>query len=158
MSEPQTTEPATEPVAPPSSQEPVQLPEDHPLVRTLAAQKEQIRDLKGAKTELDEIKEAQKSEAEKAADRIRELESEVPAARLSAFREAAVKFGGIDSEDAELFLTASDEQTLLKQAERLMSQQKDTRKTGNVVPREGASTSAVEPPERELVRALFNGQ
>jgi hypothetical protein len=158
MSAEQTTEPATEPATTPSSQEPAQLPDDHPLVRTLAAQKEQIRDLKGAKTELDEIKEAQKSEAEKAADRIRELEGAVPTARLSAFREAAVKFGGIPSEDAELFLTASDEETLLKQAERLMAQHKDTRKNGNHVPREGASTSAVEPPERDLVRALFSGQ
>ena len=38
-------------------------PDDHPLVKTLAAQKEQIKDLKAAKTRLDEI-EAQKARDE----------------------------------------------------------------------------------------------
>lgn len=45
--------------------EPVVLPDDHPLVKTLAAQKEQIRELKEKATRLDEIEESQKSELEK---------------------------------------------------------------------------------------------
>lgn len=46
--------------------EPVELPSDHPLVRTLAAQKAQIKELKAKAARLDELEEAQKSELEKA--------------------------------------------------------------------------------------------
>lgn len=45
---------------------PVQLPADHPLVKTLAAQKEQIKELKTAQSELEAIKASQMSDAEKA--------------------------------------------------------------------------------------------
>lgn len=65
-----TTEPVvTEPVAPDS---PVQLPDDHPLVKTLAAQKTVIAELKAAKTELEQLKQSQLSDAEKAIVQARE--------------------------------------------------------------------------------------
>lgn len=46
--------------------EPVKLPDDHPLVKTLAAQKKQISELKEKATRLDEIEEAQRTDLEKA--------------------------------------------------------------------------------------------
>lgn len=45
---------------------PVQLPDDHPLVKTLAAQKAQIKGLKEQADELEKIKASQLSDAEKA--------------------------------------------------------------------------------------------
>lgn len=48
---------------------PIELPADHPLVKTLAAQKAEIKELKGYKTRVDEIEEAQKTELQKAQDR-----------------------------------------------------------------------------------------
>lgn len=48
------------------SEGPVQLPSDHPLVKTLAAQKEQIRELKDKASRLDEIEESQRTDLERA--------------------------------------------------------------------------------------------
>lgn len=77
---------------------------------------------------LAEIEDAQKSEAQKAAERIALLEKETQAARAEAMRfKVATKFG-ISDEDADLFLTASDEETLTKQAERLAARQEDAGK------------------------------
>src|SRR5690606_1092029 len=63
---------------------PVQLPDDHPLVKALAAQKDQIRELKSqaqananAATKLAEIEEASKTEAQKQAEHVAALEAKV---------------------------------------------------------------------------------
>src|SRR5687768_1731655 len=86
---------------------------------------------------LAEYEDAQKSEAQKAADRIAQLEQETTAAKRDALRfKVASKFG-IGDEDADLFLTGSDEETLTKQAERLAARTDERKKTGNQVPREG---------------------
>lgn len=58
-----TTPPAAVEVEPEAPKVHELYPDDHPLVKTLAAQKEQIKDLKAAKTRLDEI-EAQKARDE----------------------------------------------------------------------------------------------
>ena len=44
---------------------PIQLPDDHPLVKTLAAQKEAMKELKAKASRLDAIEEANKTELEK---------------------------------------------------------------------------------------------
>lgn len=104
---------------------------------------------------LADIEEAQKSEAEKAADRLRQIEAERDEARRDALRfKVASKFGIVD-EDADLFLTGSDEETLTKQAERLAKHSSDRKKNGNVVPREGSTSTAVPDDERATARALF---
>ena len=72
-----------------------------------------------AADELAQIREASKTEAEKAADRLRELEQERDTAVREALRfKVATKYG-ISDEDADLFLNGSDEESLTKQAERL---------------------------------------
>ena len=104
------------------------------------------------------IEESQKTEAEKTADRIRQLEVEAQTAQREALRfKVAAKFG-IGDEDADLFLTGSDEETLTKQAERLAARVDDRKKTGNHAPREG--TTPADPPQddlREFTRQLFQG-
>jgi hypothetical protein len=107
-----------------------------------------------AAARLAQIEESQKSEAEKAADRIRQLEEQANDARRDALRfKVAAKFG-IGDEDVDLFLTASDEETLTKQAERLAARTDERKKQGNHVPREGTTPS--EPHEDEM-RAFTRG-
>lgn len=109
-----------------------------------------------AAARLAQYEEAQKSEAEKAADRMRQLEAEVESARREALRfKVASKFG-IGDEDADLFLTASDEETLTKQAERLAGREDERKKQGNHVPREGTPPREPQPDDlREFTRQLF---
>jgi hypothetical protein len=68
---------------------------------------------------LDQIEVAAKSDMEKLQDKLNATEQEGKDGIVSAFREAAVTFGGIKLEDAETFLTGTDVDTLKKQAARL---------------------------------------
>lgn len=138
--------------------QPNELPADHPLVKTLSAQKATIKELKAKAARLDEIEEATKSEAEKAADRISKAEAEaasVPAKVADALRTHLVALHGIDADDAELFLTATEPELLLKQVARLVGQS-DKRQKKNVVPREGTNQTANTGSEmRDFTRQLF---
>jgi hypothetical protein len=103
---------------------------------------------------LAEIEDAQKSDAEKAAGRIAELEQELESASRTALRfKVASKFG-IGDEDADLFLTGSDEETLTKQAERLAGREDERKKQGNRAPREGAITTPSSDPKRAFIKGL----
>lgn len=137
--------------------QPNELPADHPLVKTLSAQKATIKELKAKVARFDEFEESTKSEAEKAADRISKAEAEaasVPAKVADALRAHLVALHGIDAEDAELFLTAAEPDLLLKQVDRLVGQS-DKRQKRNHVPREGTSESPGDGDAREAVRAIF---
>lgn len=139
----------------------VELPSDHPLVKTLAAQKATIRELKAKASRLDEIEESQKSETEKFTERLSKAEAEaaaVPAKVSEALRSHLVKLHGIDKEDAELFLTATDPNLLLKQVNRFLGQSDKRKRQGNFVPREGTTNPAVETDERAFARTLFGGE
>jgi hypothetical protein len=106
---------------------------------------------------LAEIEEASKSESEKVAERIAKAEAEaasVPAKVADALRGHLVALHGIDTDDAELFLTAADPDLLLKQAERLLARS-DARKKPLHVPREGTSTTTTDSDERRAARELF---
>ncbi|MGC5249460.1 hypothetical protein ACPXB3_21350 [Gordonia sp. DT219] len=108
-----------------------------------------------AATRLAEIEESQKSEAQKAADRVAQLEQEASSARAEALRfKVATKFG-IGDEDADLFLTATDEETLTRQAERLAERNKAPAPTPGVyVPQSGHQPSAPALNSDDLERAL----
>lgn len=133
----------------------------------LAEQKRKIGDvkeLKAAAVELAAIKEAQKTTEQKAADRLAAADAEVakvPAKVSEALRTHLVALHKIPTEDAELFLTASDPEVLLKQVERLMARGAedvaDARKRGNFVPREGSNPKPDNNSDREVVRSLFEG-
>ncbi|MFF1531518.1 hypothetical protein [Cellulomonas sp. NPDC058312] len=148
------TETATE-----GQQQPIELPADHPLVKTLAAQKESIKELKVRAARADELEDAQKTESEKTADRIAKAESEaasVPSKVADALRTHLVALHGIEAEDAELFLTANDPELLQKQVDRLVGQS-GKRKKSNFVPREGNTSTAGASDERSFVRDFFSG-
>ena len=114
-----------------------------------------VKALKAAADELAQIKESQKSEAQKQADRLASLEGEAKQARTEALRlRTAAKFK-IGEVDADLFLTGEDEETLTKQAQRLVERDSEHKKQGNFVPREGNNSKTAEGDEREAVRSLF---
>jgi predicted nucleic acid-binding Zn-ribbon protein len=153
-----TTADVAETVTEDATPDALQLPDDHPLVKTLAAQKAAIKELRAKASRLDEIEEAQKSEAERVADRLAKADSEVagiPSRVTEALKAHLVTIHEIADEDAELFLTATEPETLLKQVDRLVGQQG---KRKHVVPREGRTPNpAPADPTREFLRTI-NGQ
>lgn len=113
-------------------------------------------DLKAKASKFDELEAANKSEIEKANDAKTQAEQRAAKAEADALRWKVAAKHGISDEDAELFLTGTDEETLTKQAQRLTERVADRKKQGNHVPREG--TTPREPHEdemREFTRKLF---
>lgn len=113
------------------------------------------KDLKAKADRFDELEAANKTEIEKASEKALAAERERDAAKAEAVRWKVAAKHGISDEDAELFLTGTDEETLSKQAERLAQHASDRKKQTNVVPREGANTTAKTDDERTAVRQLF---
>lgn len=104
-------------------------------------QEKRAKENAAAAKRLAEIEEAQKSEAEKTADRIAKAEAEaasVPAKVALALKEHLVAIHKIDSEDAELFLTAAEPELLLKQVARFVGQSDKSK--SNHVPSEGRTS------------------
>lgn len=79
------------------------------------------REAKALKARLDEIEKEKLSKEEKAAREAADAKAEAEQARQEAMRWRIAARYGISDEDAELFLTGSDEDTLTRQAERLTS-------------------------------------
>jgi hypothetical protein len=111
-----------------------------------------------AAKKLTELEEAQKSETQKLADRVAKAEQDAEAARREALRyRVAAKFQ-VSDEDAELFLTGTDEDTLTKQAQRLTERAEQQKKNGNHVPREGAAPAKPVVDERAAFAAFLTGR
>ena len=72
-------------------------------------------------SELDQLKQAQMSELEKAQTAAQAAAAEAATAKAEALRWRIAAKHGISDEDAETFLTGSDEESLTKQAQRLAS-------------------------------------
>lgn len=76
---------------------------------------------KSLQAQLDEIKKSQMSDLERAQTFAQEQQQAADAARAEALRWRIAAKHGITDEDAETFLTGSDEASLTRQAERLAS-------------------------------------
>lgn len=123
-------------------------------------QEKRAKENAAAAKKLTELEEAQKSEAEKAQDRIAKAEAEVEAipARVSdALRTHLVELHEISADDAELFLTATDPELLLKQVNRLVGRSKDARKGGNNVPAEGRNFPTSDSNDAAFAQQLLSG-
>ena len=126
MSETDTTE-AT---APPEGEEPKTFDADYveKLRKEAAKYRTEAKGNAEAAQRLAEIEAANKTEAEQAADRIAALEREAITAKAEALRfKIAAKFQ-VSDEDADLFLTGTDEETLTKQAQRLSARAEEAGK------------------------------
>lgn len=114
--------------------------------------------------DYDELK-AKAAGAQTLEERLGALEQELSTTRAEALRSSiAARFGistekGKDGEpsDADLFLTGTDESTLTAQAQRLAARQADSKKNGNVAPKEGHTTTQADEkaPLREFAKELF---
>ena len=120
-------------------------------------QEKRAKENAAAAKRLAELEESQKSEAERMADRIKQLESEAAAASRDALRFKVASKYGIGDEDADLFLTGSDEETLTKQAERLAARAADQKKAGNRVPDEGRAPNPSKGSKGEAFAEFAEG-
>lgn len=85
-----------------------------------------------------------------------EAEQAATSAHTDALRWKVAARHGVSADDAELFLTGTDEDTLTRQAERLAVAVSDRRTNSNHVPGEGTTTPPPGPdPVREFTRELF---
>lgn len=117
------------------------------------------KDVKAKAAKLDEIENANRTEAEKHAARVAELEAELSNTRRESLRlKIASEHGITDADDIDLFLTGTDEATLTKQAQRLADRTAERKRQGNHVPREGSTPSKpAEDEMRTFTRGLFGG-
>jgi hypothetical protein len=114
--------------------------------------------------DYDDLK-AQAAGAKTLEERVGSLERELSATRAEALRTSIAARFGISTEkgakgepsDADLFLTGTDESTLTAQAQRLAGRQAESKKQGNVAPKEGATTTAGKDDTelREFAKELF---
>lgn len=104
---------------------------------------------------LAELEESQKTEAQKQAEKIAELERQIEGATVQALRARMAAKYQIDPEDADLFLTGSDEETVEAQAKRLSERVSASKKNPPPVSKEGTVTNAAgSEDEREFLRQL----
>lgn len=124
-------------------------------------QEKRAKDNATAAQRLAEIEDAQKTESERTADRIAKADAEVasvPSKVAEALRDHLVALHEIDKDDAELFLTATEPELLLKQVTRLLGQSDKRKSTNNVVPREGNTPkSPGSDGKREFLRTVTQG-
>jgi len=123
----------------------------------LARERSRIAGLQEKAAQADELA----KQLDEAKQRVEKAEAELaslPQKVAEQLRKHIVAIHEISDEDAALFLTADDPETLLKQAYRLVEQ---TQRPSNFVPRAGANPRPPITPEDEIRRtleALFPGQ
>ena len=88
-------------------------------------------------------------------ERIAEMEQQTERAVATALRSDIAAEFGISKEDRDLFLLASDEDTLRAQAKRLADRDVERKKNAKAVPKEGAVTDPSDSGDKEFVRQLF---
>lgn len=132
---------ATQETATPGTDEATVLPDDHPLVKSLAAQKVEIKALKEKTARLGQLEDAQKSAEQKAAEREAAAESRAVAAEARALRREVALDHKLDTDDAALLDSIVDEDAMRSLAARL-AKQSDTKPKSNHVPREGMNQTS----------------
>jgi len=114
-------------------------------VNRTKAQFADYEDLKARAAQVDELTQKVADAEASAAD--------VPGLVSQQLRSHLVALHEIPAEDADLFLTATDPEVLLKQVGRLVGRSKPQ---GNHVPREGTNTASVDNDKRAFAQQLFS--
>lgn len=104
--------------------------------------------------DYDDLK-AKAGKATTAEERIASLEQEVQSTKREAMRRRVQAAHSISDEDADLFLTGTDEETLTSQAKRLAARESERKKQGNYVPREGNTSEPGQDDVRKFANDLF---
>lgn len=112
--------------------------------------------VKELQAKIDAAEAAKLSDIDKAKKDAADARAEAESARAESLRWRIAAKHGVSDEDAELFLTGSDEETLTKQAQRLAERTSNTLAGGNVAKSEGSTPSRpAEDEERDFARNLF---
>ncbi|MEU1761680.1 hypothetical protein [Micromonospora sp. NPDC005652] len=106
---------------------------------------------------LVEIEEANKSEAEKAAERLAKAEKAAQEAEARALRREIALEHKLTKDDAALLDAVTDEDAMRLLATRLGQQAEDRKKTANHVPREGSNPAATSSSDANFARDLLGG-
>lgn len=107
--------------APPAAPAPAAQPAETDWKAEARKWEKLAKENKGAADKLTQLEEAQKSEAQKLADRASKAEQSAATAQAEALRWRIAARNGISDEDAEIFLTGTTEDALTRQAERLVA-------------------------------------
>ncbi|MGC5019022.1 hypothetical protein [Micromonospora sp. DT47] len=119
--QPTDTTPMETPAVPAPAQDPATAPTKPETDWKAEARKweQRAKENSSAAKKLTEFEEAQKTEAQKLADRATAAEKAAAAKDADLLRLRTALKHGISDEDAETFLTGADEESLTRQAERL---------------------------------------
>ena len=156
MSEPATDaadqQPAGEQSAPESEKTFSQADVDRIVRERLS--RENVSELKAKARQFDQLQESSKTELQKLTEQVAELTAaqQVEAAKAMRYRIAAAS--GISTEDADLFLTGTDEETIAAQAKRLAERGQQARQQGGYAPNEGRQPPNQPDERRAFVRQL----
>lgn len=142
---PKPTPPPEQPAAKEPDAADTRLPDDHPLVTALATLKAENKTLKAAA-------DSGKSEAEKVADRLSEVERQYAEAEAKAARRDVALEHRLSKEDAALLDAITDEKAMRALAERLAG---ESDRKQNHVPREGSNPKPGDDKMRDFVRDVF---
>lgn len=112
---------------------------------------------KTAADRLAEIEEANKTEAQKASDRLKAAEREAASARREASMYKIAAEFKLSGDDAAALEHVATEDGMRLIAQRLAGVEVERKKQGNQVPREGTTTSSADSDERAVARSLFGG-
>lgn len=103
---------------------------------------------------LAEIEDAQKSEAQKAADKVAQAERRAIEAEARAMRREIAIEHKLSKDDSELLDSLTDETAMRRLAERLAAASEDKRTNGNHVPGEGNNPKPSADPKRDFIRGI----
>ena len=109
---------------------------------------------KSAADKLAELEEANKSEAQKAAERTAKAEQRAAEAEAKVVRRDIAIEHKLSKEDAALLDTITDEETLRALAARLAGAESDKKKQGPHVPGEGKNTPPKADPNVQFLRRM----
>lgn len=118
--------------------------------------KERVQRERAKYADYDDLK-AKAEGAKTAEERMAELEKEITATKHEALKRRVQAAHQISDEDADLFLTGTDEGSLTAQAKRLADRELERKKSNNVSPREGNNPTPSQDQKRDFVRSLTNG-
>lgn len=120
--------------------------------------RERVAREKAKYADYDDLKQ-QAAGAKTVEQQLDKLRAETAKAQRDALAARIAAKHRLSPEDADLFLTGMDEDTLNAQAQRLASRETDGRKSGNYVPNEGVTPKNPATDDmRQLTRSLFRPQ
>lgn len=140
--------------------EPTQLPDDHPLVKAYAAQKDEIKALRGRSEKLAEIEDANKTEIQRATEAATAAEQRAVEAEARALRREVALEVGLSKDDAAYLDALTDEDAMRALAGRLAAAA-DLKQESQVPPRPGfhmdqtGRESTAQPNSDELARSIL---